>query len=122
MGSRRKESTNRHEPEPQTHKRRTWSFFFTFGPLEIIQGNLGAQVCPLTCEARRADAGVATNQVHARGIVQAGGRHALIYVDFTAGPCDGVTFRNKERNEKHPHSGHAAASIRVPRAQFASKV
>lgn len=88
----------------------------------MIQGNLGAQVCPLTCEARRADAAVATNKVDACGIVQAGGRYALIYVDFTAGPCNGVTFRNKERKQEHPRSGRAAVSISVTHAQFIPKV
>lgn len=77
---------------PQTHLL-LFLHILTFSGM--IQGNLGAQVRPLTCEARRADAAVATNKVDACGIVQAGGRYALIYVDFTAGPCNGVTFGNK---------------------------
>lgn len=84
-----------HRTAPQTLNRHTCFPFFTFRPLEMIQGNLGAQVCPLTCEARRADAAIAVHEVDACGIVQAGGRYALIYVDFTAGPCNGMTFRNK---------------------------
>lgn len=65
--------------------------FFTFGPF-------GNHPKKPTCEAGRADAAVAVNQVNTRGIVQAGGRHALIYVDFTAGPCNDVAFKKQKKN------------------------
>lgn len=44
------------------------------------------KVHSLTCKARRTDAGIAMNKVDTRGIVQAGGRHALIYVNLAVGP------------------------------------
>lgn len=51
------------------------------------------KVHPLTCKAGQTDTSVAMNKVNASGIVQAGGGYALIYVDFTQGPCREMVFR-----------------------------
>lgn len=47
----------------------------------------GKSLQSLTCKARLTDTSIAVNEVDACGVVQAGWRHALIYVDLTVFPC-----------------------------------
>lgn len=62
------------------------------------------EVHSLTCKARHTDTSISMNKVYTCGIVQAGWRYTLIYVDFTVVPCKDMAFKQVSDHKSHTAS------------------